>query len=217
METVGYCVRVQAMEGYGDRVSALTVNPDYVAVLATRHEGSTKENPHYHFVVRTAVKPQAFRVRMKATFPDGKGNQHMSIKPWDGNNDALSYLFHELDDDEQAHLIARKGVSDELLQTLRERNTAVQLKVTEAKQKAAHTLEEDAYRHFKANPNKYLEDWQIGQFMYLFALRNGKYPPQAWLLKAMVTRVRFRLLEGDINLEEKLAEQLSKSIFCRYE
>lgn len=215
MENVGYCVRVQALEGYSDKIAALTLTPDYMAVLAVKHVGIKGENPHYHMVVKCGVQPQAFRVRMKKLFPDGKGNQHMSIVNWDGNDKALSYLFHEEPDD--PILVARKGISDEYLHKLKSLNQEILLKVADAKQKAAHTLEEDAYLHFSTHPTLSRESWQIGAYMFLFAMRNGKYPPQRWLVQAMVTRVQFRLLNGDVNKEENMAEAFARDIFCRYE
>lgn len=33
---------------------------------------------------------QAFRVRFKKIFTEGKGNGHMAIKAWDGDMDACS-------------------------------------------------------------------------------------------------------------------------------
>jgi len=216
MESVGYCVRVQALEGYSDKIGALTLTPDYVAVLAVRHTGAgTKENPHYHVVIRTGVKPQAFRVRFKTLFPDGKGNGHMSIVPWDGDDKALSYLFHEADD--QTTLVARKGVTDDQIAHYKSLNSSIKIKVEEAKKKASHTLEEDAFLHFQANPKLDRDNWRIGAFMFLYAMRNGKYPPQRWLVQAMVTRVQFRLLNGDIQREENMAEGFAKDIFCRYD
>lgn len=223
METVGYCVRVQALEGYGDIIAAMPMSDDYTGLLAVQHHGDKKSNKHYHIVIRTAVKQQAFRVRLKKLFPDGKGNQHMSITQWDGDDRALSYLFHELEPDEVATLIARKGLTDEYISELRMKNDSVKVKVAEAKKKASVTLEDDAYLHFRQriiNDNirdlSRFTDTDIGTFMFLHALRNGKYPPQTWLVRAMVARVRFRLLEGDERREELLARGMASDIFERY-
>ena len=210
METVGYCMRIQALEGYGDKLNGMTLSPDYVGMVSVRHEGKTGENPHYHAVVKTGVKPQAFRVRMKNTFPDGKGNQHMSIVPWDGNNSALSYLFHE---DPTATLWTRKGLTDEQIEELRAKNSAVQQLVTKAKQKASWTLENDAYEHFKANPPYHLTEKAVAAHIYLAALRLEKYPPQPWLMRAMVIKVMFRLKDGNPEDEEKFAAKLAENLY----
>ena len=219
METVGYCVRVQALEGYADVIRTMTLVNDYTAMLAMRHTGSKKENPHYHLVIRTDVKPQAMRVRMKKLFPDGKGNQHMAMTQWDGDDKALSYLFHELGPDEEATLIARKGITDEHIERLRAINTDIQAKVAEAKSKAAHTLEEDAYQHFskqvKPRDPEHMRPQRnaIAAFIYLHALRAGKYPPQPWLARAMTARVMFRLYGGEEDLEERFAMLLASQLY----
>lgn len=215
METLGYCLRVQALEGYSDKIAALALTPDYTAVLAVKHNGSSGENPHYHVVIKTKINPQAFRVRMKKTFPDGKGNQHMSLTSWDGNDKALSYLFHEEPDVEP---IIRKGITDDYLAHLRDINSQELTQVASAKKKASHTLEEDAFIHFSALVKKghkpqHIPDKDIAAYMILFALRNGKYPPQPWLCRAMTFKVKFRLLEGREDAEEQYANILAGNIF----
>ncbi len=210
MEQVGYCLRVQALEGYSEKLRAMTLSDDYVGMTAVRHGGKTGENPHYHAVIRTGVNPQAFRVRMKKLFPDGKGNQHMSIVPWDGNDKALSYLFHE---DPQTTLIARKGLTDERIVELRAKNDAVQILVQDAKKKASWTLEEDAYQYFLANPPYHLTEKSVASRIYLIALQSGKYPPQPWLIRSMVIKVLFRMKHGDLAKEERYCDRLAENLY----
>lgn len=212
MENVGYCVRVQALEGYADKIAALTLTPDYRAVLAVKHVGIKQENPHYHIVIRCGIQPQAFRVRMKKLFPDGKGNQHMAITNWDGDDKALSYLFHEEPD--APIMVARKGISEEFLEQLKTLNKDILQKVAVAKTKASHTLEEDAFQHFsKLGDPRRITDKDIAAYMILFALRNDKYPPQPWLCRAMTYKVKYRLLRGNTDAEEGYANQLAGNIF----
>jgi len=208
METVGYCVRVQALDGYATKI--VTLSLQYDAIIAVKHKGKKGDNPHYHIVVRTTVKPQAFRVRMKVIFNEGKGNEHMSIRNWDGKNQAMSYLFHE---DRDATPLCKRGITDEFLQTLRMMNDDVQVEVKKAKEKAANGLWEPAYNHFKDDGSRYLDDAEIGQFIILTALRGDKYMPQPWLLKAMVIKVKFKILEGSVAAEENYARQLAANIF----
>ena len=210
METVGYCMRIQALEGYSGKLAGMTLSNDYVGMVSVRHEGKTGENPHYHAVIRTGVKSQAFRVRMKNLFPDGKGNQHMSIVPWDGNDDALSYLFHE---DPSAKLWTRKGLTDERIQELRAKNNNVRALVTEARKKASWTLEEEAYQYFLANPPYHLHERLVASRMYLMALQGGKYPPQPWLMRSMVIKVLFRMKHGELAKEERFCDELAKNLY----
>jgi len=155
---------------------------------------------------------------MKTLFAEGKGNQHMSIRPFDGNDKALSYLFHE---DRDAALVARKGITDEYLSLIKALADDIGNKVAEAKTKSAHTLFDDALKHFgKSNPNPLavsrIPDEEIGTWMILYALREGKYAPEPWRLKAMVLKCKFHLLKGNVSAEEEFASKIAENIFRRY-
>jgi len=199
----GYCVRVQALDDYKQRVYNLSVLPttDYQSMIAVKHLGKNKENEHYHFVIKTNIRDQAFRVRMRKVFDKGKGNEHMSIKTWDGNIDAISYLFHE---DENAEIIARKNVSDETIVKAKERNAEVQQKIAKAKTRASWTIEEELLQHYRRTGVK-PTTYTIAKDIVLHALRLDKYVPNDFQLKAMASKISFKLLEGNLNDEEKFA------------
>lgn len=65
MDYNGFCVRVQAIDGYASKILSLVLVKDYESIVSMKHVGKTKSNPHYHLVIKTQVKDQAFRVRMK--------------------------------------------------------------------------------------------------------------------------------------------------------
>jgi len=105
----GFLVRIDALETYREKILMLTAVEDYLSILGVQHQGVTKENPHFHLVVESTLDLQAFRKRMKKIFNLSKGNGNMSIKPWDGNEDAYSYLFHE---DPNSSILVSKNISD---------------------------------------------------------------------------------------------------------
>lgn len=212
MDAYGYCMRVDALEGYRERIIMLRNVTDYQSVVAVEHQGSTKENPHYHLIVRTQVKDQAFRVRMKKVFDRGKGNGHMSIKPWDGCNDALAYMFHE---DENAVLVVQHGVSNETIAEARQRNQQVKREMEKAKERASWKLEDEVYASFERRKDH--DPDAIAKELILLALRSNRYVPNDYLLKAMVLRIQFRLLKGDVAAEERLAEGIVYRVFHRYD
>lgn len=214
MDYQGYCVRIDALEGYVAKISALPSNKDYKSMVAVRHQGSTKENPHYHLVIQTHVAGQAFRVRMRKIFDQGKGNEHMSIKPWDGNIDAIAYLFHE---DEKAKLLVQHNVSDETVAKARARNKQVSEMVIASKAKAAWHLEPVVLEEIKAEPAPRYgwTDTDIGARLILTALRSGKYVPQPWHIRAMTQRIQFNLLNGQMESEQEFALRLASQIFYR--
>lgn len=201
MEYHGYCVRVQALEGYAEKIRMLTANEDYKSIVSMKHKGSAGENPHYHLVVSTQIKDQAFRVRLKKIFNEGSGNQHMSIKTWDGNIDAISYLFHE---DPEGQLLLQHNVSDDTIDKARARNKEVLAKVVTAKERASWKIEEEIYQQYVNNKQK-PDLLMISKDIVLFALRHDKYVPNDFLLKAMAHKIQFRMLNGDQKGEELFA------------
>lgn len=210
MNFEGYCVRIQAMDGYAERMRALALVSDYQAIVAVKHRGGTGENEHYHMVVKTQIRDQAFRVRMKKVFDAGKGNAHMSIKPWDGNIDAVSYLFHEDDD---AKLIVQHNVTDETIEKARERNREVQTKMEAAKKRASWTIEEELLEHYRASKRTPVDTFTIARDIVLHALRQDKYVPNDFLLKAMASKILFKLQDGDTSAEDRFAKDYVARVY----
>lgn len=197
MDTIGFFIRVNAYESYEEKIRMLATTADYRSVFAVRHKGKKGENVHYHIIIVTRVQPQAFRVRMKKIFDQGKGNEHMSIKRFDGNEDTYAYCFHE----DEAAIIVREGISDELLERAAQRNDVVQKQVAEAKQKASWTLEEDCVNYFK--------DWahipterEVADRLVRIAFDRGKYVPNPYLARQIIANVRFKLCDGDLKKED---------------
>ena len=153
------------------------------------------------------------RVRLRKVFDQGKGNGHMSIKSWDGNIDAISYLFHE---DENAELILRHNVSDELIDKARQRNNEVQTKMREAKERASWRLEDEVLEDMRALKSVPDED-TIAKAIILKALRGNKYMPNDFLIRAMTAKIQFRLLDHDIDKEEAFANSVVQRIFHKYD
>lgn len=211
MDTLGYCMRVDALDGYSEKISMLPACTDYLSIVAVKHKGNKGENPHFHLVVRTEVAQQAFRVRMRKIFDQGKGNGHMSIRPWDGCIDAVSYLFHE---DPDSVLLLQHQVSDATISEAKARNREVAALVNASRDKASWRLEEVVSSQL-SKVEGFLSDSYIGQQLILAALRHGKYVPQPWLVRAMTERIQFRRLNGSVEAEEDFALRLSRQIFYR--
>lgn len=218
MEFKGYCVRIDAMEGYSDKISGLTLaHSDFECIIGVKHVGTSKENPHYHLVIQTKCLHQAFRFRLRKIFDAGKGNGHMSIKPWDGKQEAISYLFHE---DPNAVLVIKHNVSDEAINSAKALNQRIQEDVVKSKEKASWKAEDVVYGILverqalrpALNP-LIVTDREIGTMLILHCMRSGKYAPQPWLVRAMAARIQFRLLDGSPDKEEEFAEEMSRRIF----
>lgn len=200
----GWCIRVNdyPVEGtmvlsYAKRIEELVKVEDYKSVLAIKHKGEKSSNPHFHIVIGTQVKDQAIRVRLRKVFPEGKGNQHMSIKRWDGNEDALSYLFHEGGDP-----FVVKGWEQGDLERFKNRNVQVKEAVEKAKGKASYLLEDEVYNVLSKMREPPRDDITIAKAIVRAALSSGKYIPNDFLLRSIVSRIQYRLCGGDLNEED---------------
>lgn len=213
MDYIGYCVRVDAIDGYADKLPMLRAHTDFESIVGVKHTGSSKENPHYHLVIRTRCKDQAFRVRLRTIFDQGKGNGHMSIKSWDGKQEAISYLFHE---DPDASLVIKHNVSDETIAECKVLNRNISQMVLDAKTKASWRAEEIVFEQLVKEKVSHPRDTDVATRLILCCLRTGKYTPQPWLVRAMTERIQFRLLNGVEEAEQDFASRLARNIF-RYD
>jgi len=209
MEFYGYCVRIQAFEEYGSKILMLPQNTDYASIVGIKHHGKGGENHHYHLVVATQVRDQAFRVRLRKIFDKGKGNEHMSIKTWDGKIDAIAYLFHESPD---GPLHIQHEVSDKTIEEARQMNRDVQEKVLIAKEKASWKIEDELFNYYKKS-NLMPDIHFICRDIILYALRHDKYVPNDFLLKAMAYKLQFRLIDGDLIVEDEFARSYVARLF----
>jgi len=210
MEYNGFCVRVQALDGYGEKIRMLPQVADYTSIVAMPHKGKLGNNPHYHLVVATQVKEQAFRVRLRKVFNLGSGNGHLGLRAWDGNIDAISYLFHE---DADATPFLQHNVSNETIEKAKLRNKDVQEKVAKAKDRASWKIEEELLQIYKATPDRERTEYEIAKDIILHALRRDKYVPNDFLLKGMARKIQFKLLNGDLNSEETFAMNYVSSAY----
>jgi len=199
----GYCVRITEYPTYGDRIVALAMSTDYESILSFKHKGDTKENPHFHLVIRTQVKMKAFRARFVKIFDLGKGNEHMSIKVWDGNDHAYSYMLHE---DPDGMPFFRHNVSDEKVEEFRTINKSVSELVANAKGKASFLLEEIVLKQLEKN--REYSDLEIGMMIMRSAINQKKYHPNDFQMRLYVDRIQYMRHELESNEQEHAMERI---------
>jgi len=203
-ELVGYFVRLNDQDGYRQRLLDFFQSMDYPQVVCLRHDGDASDpHSHFHFTVKTTVKPQAFRVRMKTAFPEGKGNGHMSIKPWDGSHDANSYMFHE----PVEHLVCCKGYEDGYLSFLRAQCARVLIEVDKAKAKAAYHLIDLTVESVRADKLDH-SDRTIARRMLELAFTADKHIPTKFQLRSYLQKVQWKLAGGDLTFQSNLIESI---------
>lgn len=208
----GFCVRIDRYDGYEERIATLALSGDYSRILSMEHEGSAKENKHWHLVITTQVEMQAFRKRMKKIFDKGKGNGHMSIVPWDGSEKSLSYLFHEDSPTNVSAPNVNKGYSQDDVSRFRSQNIVVQDLVKKAKGKASYLLEDEVVKILQAKGGGF-NDREVAKHILRCALDTGKYLPSDFMLKSMVDKIQYKLANGDLAAQEFVIENILSRIF----
>lgn len=108
---------------------------DLKTILVATHVGERNEGEHIHLVIglTSNLQKQSFDVRLKSIY-GVKGNAFYSSKPWDGNDSACSYLFH----DQNCEIIANKGYTDQDLDRFRKLNDDVQKVIAVNKDRASN-------------------------------------------------------------------------------
>jgi len=210
MQHKGFLVRIDALETYREKILMLTAVEDYLSILGVQHQGVTKENPHFHLVVESTIDLQAFRKRMKKIFNLSKGNGNMSIKPWDGNEDAYSYLFHE---DPNSSVLVSKNIADTTIAKAKDRNLAVQREIEQYKGKATWRAEDIVRKQLDPKRKEKYDHREVCALLYRACLTHGKYPPNEYKAKQMVCKLLWELYSGDEGTEEQMINSYVNSVY----
>lgn len=184
---MSYLLRLQALDGYLNKFQSVFVdNPRFTRVLAVHHTGKKKDNPHYHFVIDCDYKTQALRVMLKKEFTLAKGNRHLSLKQWDGDEKACSYLFHE-----GTEAIISKGYTWEEITKFKESDIAIRSEMTKASDIVVEVAE-----YFKRSSSKPSQRDVFYRLIDLFRNR-GDWLPDRYRATRYVVKVFALLAEDD--------------------
>lgn len=212
----GYFVRVQQLDGYEIKIRTLSMVKEYTKILCVKHNGEKGENPHFHFTVATTIKPQAFRARMKQMFDAGKGNEHMSIKPWDGKIECNSYMFHEgdpclpLKEIKNKILVLAVGYADQEIEEIRKKNEEIKAKVEKAKDKASWKIEDAILNEFRLKDNQFTKTQDIAYAILKHSFETDKYQPNDFQLKLMSDRILYKLQQSETEKDYVIRGILSR-------
>lgn len=104
--------------------------------IAFLHTGSSKENPHCHFLMEltSELQKQSFDTRVKKHFNVTKKTE-FSSKVWDGEIEALAYMYHE-----DTVPVVNKGFESADLDKAKQHNTVVQKVIAVNNEKASNKL-----------------------------------------------------------------------------
>lgn len=107
---------------------------DYSGCMVGFHVGAKTEKPHIHLalLLKSSIQKQSFDKRLVSQFALTPRTGYSS-KQWDGNDGALSYLYH----DESGKVENYLGLSEERIAHLKSCNAIIQTEVSKAKEKAS--------------------------------------------------------------------------------
>jgi hypothetical protein len=155
-------------------------------MLALSHVGEKNEREHIHIAIEfpTEIAKQTMDVRFKKLFPV-KGPDYSS-KIWDGNVDALSYMFH----DATHEILANKGHTDADIQQYIALHKKVDAVVQQNKLRAPGRKVDSLLEKFAGEiPTRR----EIG-IEFLRMIRAGEmYEPGDYKLKALIEEVFMKL------------------------
>jgi len=177
---------------------------DLDTILGALHYGDKSENPHMHCVVKltSELQKQSFDVRVKKLY-GVKGNGQYSSKPWDGNDGACSYLFHEKD----AEIFINRGHTEQDIERYKKLNDDVQKVVAVNKSRASH-------RHVDKIIEKINEsgrEWTRRDILEEFVRRihdGDMYDPGDFMLKRYIEEIMIKQI-----IEER---QMTAYVHDRY-
>jgi len=166
---------------------------DLTSLLVATHVGERNEGEHIHLVVMLTsnLQKQSFDVRLKNLY-GVKGNAFYSSKPWDGNDSALSYLFH----DPNAQIIANKGYTDSDLDRYRQLNAAVQ-KVIAINNSRASLRHADKLVEWAGDQGGQISRFAIFKEIMRRVREGEMYYPGEYNTKKLIEEVYIRILTND--------------------
>lgn len=184
-----YVLRLQALDGYKDKFDDV-FHSRFTRVLCVHHTGRKGDNPHYHFCLTTDYNKQALRVYLKKHFNLATGNKHLSLKDWDGDTKACSYLFHE-----GTEPVMNRGFTQQEIDTFKTINEGIK---KEIKKNAPAKIVEDATEYF--TPIQQSRKYRVSHkeiFIWIMnRLReNGDWLPNKYQMDRWIARIQANIFD----------------------
>lgn len=177
-----YVLRLQALDGYAAKFQTV-FGERFSRVLCVHHTGRKGDNPHYHFCLTTDYKRDALRKYLKLHFDLAKGNRHLSLKDWDGDPKACSYLFHE-----GTQELISKGFTTDELDSFKEKNTAIQAKMVKP-----IMVVDKAVEILMAKSHKHPTHREIFNIVFDVYVDSGEWLPNRFQWERIVNKVRLEI------------------------
>lgn len=132
-----WCVRVTApWDHIESKAKTFDEWIDVDGYMIGYHIGGKTKKPHAHIALKmlSILQKQSLDVRLKKLFQVERADY--SSKVWDGDNRALSYMFH----DAEGKVTQSLGLTEEQMNALRQMNAVVQKQIEASKEHASHKV-----------------------------------------------------------------------------
>jgi len=209
-----YVLRLQDYEGYSNCfVECFGVAFD--RVLCVRHMGKKRDNPHYHFCLRTTYdKRDSLARHLKKFFTKGKGNKHMSLKKWDGKTEALSYMFHE-----DSGPVFVKGYQDSDIELFKNLDKEIRAKHVKPGDVCQLILDQILKAHDGASlmqREPFKTQKFIFRYLYYHFLRNSDWMPNRFQFERYINRVRMLYVNSVHDIYPQKANDYCDQLYSEY-
>lgn len=180
---------------------------DYDGDMAGFHIGGRTGKPHVHIALRlkSELQKQSIDARFKKLY-DVKGADYSS-KVWDGDNKALSYMYH----DEKGRVENRLGLSEAEVADLQRMNKIVQETVKIAKEKASYKIVDYVLEKIREDRedaiwSAYEIGWCIQQAIY-----SGRFhEPGDFMLERYVNEILCKQCKSEDDLRRMFNDRVSR-------
>lgn len=193
-------IRLDHREGYEEMIPEWITKIDALSALVVKHNPKKGENKHYHMCIICNLKVNAVRNSLSRYFTKGKGNGHHSVKIWDGNEKALSYLFH----DEEYVIIENLGYTNDDIERFKQSCDDIKddLKVNGTSNTLCKAIEKLRQRY----PKKYKYDKpEICHAIWDVQKELGNWFPNKFQLERWIMKI-----QGDVSENEHDWENVKK-------
>lgn len=183
-----------------DRIKTIQEWIDYDGMMVGFHIAS-QEHAHFAIKLKSQLQKQSFDVRFKKLF-EVQGRSTYSSKVWDGDDKALSYLYH----DEKGEVYNYMNLTEDKVKQLQEANTIVQKAVKQAKEKASHKIIDYVLEQAQ-------EDWDakdIGSCILRAVAKGQFHDPGDFMLERYINEIELKLCKSERDLNEVIEYRLRR-------
>lgn len=187
-----YAVRITECIGFQERLEDVFTSELFTRVLCVRHTGRKSKNPHFHLVLDATfdIQTETYQKKLKKYFP---GERKVSVKEWDGDNKACSYLFHEGTDE-----LFSKGFTPKEIEIFKLQDIAIRDDLQSKGPKNVCVIVAKQYTELpKDKWTHYSKFQRIGYLIFDYYREQGDWIPNKYQMERYIRQVLVLLAGND--------------------